>query len=230
MSYDYKFKPIEKWPRALTSSRQWSRFDSTYKQTLELLDKELDKLSARNVVIQLALQPSDIRLDGLPRANARPAAHPGVILSFEKWVPNGKRNERGQRLGDYVPLSFPCDQFREWEDNLRAIALSLEALRKVDRYGVTQSGEQYKGWAALPSGDGDSEFTVDAAAHYISAQSKTQATSGDVMNNAESFKIAFRLAMRHLHPDNGGDTESFQLLQRCGDMLKAHHGLGGDAS
>jgi hypothetical protein len=33
-------------------------------------------------VIELALDEGDIRLDGLPRAHARPR-HPGVIVSFD---------------------------------------------------------------------------------------------------------------------------------------------------
>jgi hypothetical protein len=33
-----------------------------------------------------------------------------------------------------------------WQDNLRAVALGLEALRRVERYGIAQRGEQYAGW------------------------------------------------------------------------------------
>src|SRR5579863_10251967 len=46
----------------------------------------------------------------------------GIILTF-----NSKHG----------PLSYPCDKYSNWQANLRAIALSLEALRAVDRYGVT---------------------------------------------------------------------------------------------
>jgi hypothetical protein len=42
----------------------------------------------------------------------------------------------------------------DWQHNVRAIALGLEALRKVDRYGITRRGEQYAGWKALPAGIG----------------------------------------------------------------------------
>ena len=47
-----------------------------------MLDRELSKLGAHSVVIELALDEGDIRLDGLPRADARPR-HPGVIVSFD---------------------------------------------------------------------------------------------------------------------------------------------------
>jgi len=47
---------------------------------------------------------------------------------------------------------MPCDSFKDWEANLRAIALSLERLRAADRYGVTtEEKEQYIGWLRLPA-------------------------------------------------------------------------------
>jgi len=46
---------------------------------------------------------------------------------------------------------------------VRAIALALEALRKVDRYGV-RSGSQYAGFKALPPGDFAAAMTPELAA------------------------------------------------------------------
>src|SRR5690606_5164123 len=89
----------------------------------------------------------DIRLDGLPRANARPG-HQGVVLAFDS---------------KYGPLKYATDTFDRWQDNLRAIALGLESLRRVDRYGITKRGEQYTGWRQLPAG-GESEPPMGAAA------------------------------------------------------------------
>jgi len=44
-----------------------------------------------------------------------------------------------------------CCQF--WQHNVRSIALGLQALRAVDRYGISRRGEQYSGFrAALVSG------------------------------------------------------------------------------
>lgn len=134
----YNFRPIEQWPRPFTKNRRRSQFDSTYSATLDKLDGELSKLGARNIVIQLALKERDIRYDGLPRADARQPEHPGVIVSFDS------------RHG---ALSYMCDEFFNWKDNLRGIALTLERLRLVDLYGVTKSGEQYKGWAARAARD-----------------------------------------------------------------------------
>jgi len=99
------------------------------KQTpLDLLERELDHLGARDVVIQIAVDRRDIRNDGWPKASCRPA-QPGVVLTFTRGG---------------TPLQFACDTFTGWESKLRAIGLTLEALRAVDRYGRAQSGEQYR--------------------------------------------------------------------------------------
>lgn len=44
---------------------------------------------------------------------------------------------------------FAVDTFVHWQDNLRAIALGMEALRKVARYGIVKGNEQYSGWKQL---------------------------------------------------------------------------------
>lgn len=63
--------------------------------------------------LQIALREQDFRVDGLLRAAARPE-HPGVVLAIDS---------------QHGPLSYPCDKFTLWRDNLRAIVLGLEALR-----------------------------------------------------------------------------------------------------
>lgn len=111
-------------------------FRSGWTSTMELLERELEKLGARSAVIELALTEREIRLDGWPRAEARPS-HPGVVISFES---------------KHGPLRYGTDAFPHWQANVRAVALGLEALRKVDRYGIGKRGEQYQGWRQLTAG------------------------------------------------------------------------------
>ena len=129
-------RPIQQWPGELTAKRRRSSFKAGWSDTIELLGRELRAIAAKDVVLQVAMQEKDFRIDGYPRAQAK-AAHPGVILSL------------GSNVG---PLSWPCDTFDSWQDNIRGIALSMEALRKVDRYGVTKRGEQYTGWQQFAIG------------------------------------------------------------------------------
>jgi hypothetical protein len=175
------FRPISQdWRGERTPPRERRRapFRATYTQTLRLLDRELRQLGAERVVIQLDVTERDIRLDGLPRSNARPWT-PKVILSFQS------------RFG---PLRYQTDTFTAWTDNLRAIALGLEALRKVDRYGITRRGEQYAGWRALPPGDGD------------------LAGQGERIVRDE-YGGDLRRALMDTHPDRGGTADRFRAVQ-----------------
>ena len=200
----YRFCPIVTWPCALTRSRGRSKFSASYNDTLRLLDRELRHLGARNIVIQLALRPEEIRIDGLPRSGSRPS-HPGVILSFDS---------------KHGPLSYPCDRYADWESNLRAIALSLEHLRAVDRYGVTRRGEQYRGWTALPPVA--TAMTNDEAAAFLARMCGDGAHPDLFFRSEDAVKQAYRAAAFRLHPDRGGDVEEFKRLQDAKDALDRH--------
>lgn len=210
MSIDYSFVPLVVWPGQQTSGRKRAPFRSSYSQTVDLLDRELRHLNARQVVIQLALQPSDIRLDGRPRAGSRPS-HPGVILTF--------RSAHG-------PLSYPCDRYDDWESNLRAIALSLECLRTVDRYGVTKTGEQYKGWKQLPPpgvSESNGLMSVDEAAKIVRAMGGGLAD--EIKDMHDAYRQSYRRAAQAVHPDAGGKEADFIKLQKAAAVLDKHHGV-----
>lgn len=80
---DCRFKPIDQWPYAQTPTyrRKKSRFEASWTQTLNLLEKELNYLRAKDVIIDGYFTFADIRNDGWPKSKARPA-QPGIILSF----------------------------------------------------------------------------------------------------------------------------------------------------
>lgn len=196
---ELQVRPIDEWPRAFTKNRQRARFSAPYGATMQLLDAELRHLRASGVVLLMALKTEDIRLDGRPRSNAR-ADHPGIILCFK------------DRTGS---KRFPCDKFDRWHDNLRAIALSLEALRTVDRYGVTTHGEQYRGWQALPSPNGD-HWDVDQAREWLSEILELQIDRELRPAALEGF---LRLAEKKTHPDMGGNASDFHKVQQARKLL-----------
>lgn len=196
---DFTFRPLVGWPGPMTTGRKRAKFRAGYNDTLKLLDAELRHLGARNVVLQVALREDEIRLDGKPRAGSRPS-HPGVILSFDS---------------KHGPLSYPCDRFGDWVDNLRAIALSLEHLRAVDRYGVTKRGEQYQGWTALPPPASSPMTKVEACQVLLRLSGAQAVEMGDVEQQRKLYRQA---AMKH-HPDRGGDAEQFKRLQAVKDVL-----------
>lgn len=194
-----RVEPIGAWPGEMTRSRERSRFDSTMTSTMATLRRELEALGARDVALQVAIPASAFRLDGYPRSTAK-AEHPGIILTLES---------------KHGALSYPCDTFDRWEDNLRAIALALEALRKVDRYGVTRRGEQYRGFLALDATAAPAGFaTADDAEDFIAKVAGTP-TSGRLIS------AVVRQAKRAAHPDLGGDAATFQRVTLAEAKLRA---------
>jgi hypothetical protein len=123
-------------------------------------------LGGREVVIGVGLGQ-----DGMPRANARAHQHPGVEISFDS---------------QYGRLTYATDVFTTWQDNVRAIAKGLEALRAVDRWGVAKRGQQYAGFALLTAGPGREEHGRQLVELY-----------GGIAE-----------ALRATHPDTGGASAS----------------------
>jgi hypothetical protein len=172
------FRPIALWAHSdHKGARRWHPFRSGWADTLNLLQRELGHLGAQNVVVGCGLREEDIRQDGWPRSGAKQPAHPGVEVSFDS--PHGR-------------LVYATDVCAHWEDNVRAIALGLEALRAVDRHGITRRGEQYAGFKALPAGDGpNAERGKQLVDEHGSVRSALHAT----------------------HPDHGGDARDFADVQ-----------------
>lgn len=195
--------PMRKWPGTMTARRRRSQFASTHSATLALLNRELRELGAKHPTLLIALRPEDFRLDGLPRAG-RVAAHPGIVLSFES---------------KHGPLSYPCDTFDRWQDNLRAIALALEAPRKVDRYGVTRHGEQYRGFRELETAAGSGGFgTADDALAFLG--SFIGLGRAEMRSIGGAAGRALRRAQRETHPDSGGDAATFQRVSLAEAKLR----------
>lgn len=216
MNVPYDIRPIDTWPGEPTPAgeRRRSPFGASRSVTLDQLDRELHYLGAKDVSLLMAVADADIRLDGQLRANARPT-HPGVVLAFDST---------------HGPLKYAVDTFADAWANLRAIALGLEALRKVDRYGVTKRGEQYTGWKQLPSGTQmPAAMTLEEAATFVARNSEDVMPEGweyhatRIIEDADEFAQRVRQAARRLHPDMGGDTADFQRLQDAKLLLEAHH-------
>lgn len=191
-------RPIQAWPSTLTRNRKMSQFSAPLRTTLKELTKELASIRAKNVVMQIALEETQFRLDGYPRAGTRPE-HPGIILSME--TSSGA-------------ISFPCDTFTTWEDNLRAIVKTMENLRAIDRYGVTKNGEQYSGWKALEAPAPDGPTTTEEALAVLAEWVIPSVIRDDLAR-------AVRLAKREAHPDRGGEPSDFHKVTRAEEFLKS---------
>lgn len=202
---DFQFRPISTWPGERT--KEWERkraqFRSSWSKNMKDLERELRFLGVKSVVFEADTDESQIRLDGMLRADAK-VRSPGIIVSFES---------------KHGPLRYPCDAFTRWEDNLRAICLALESLRRVDRYGVTKNAEQYRGWKALP-GNGIQEPGLQSAmdaAYFLSDYSDAKAD--DIVSSPVLIDAAYKRAAMKLHPDRGGSAQEFAKLEQAKRLL-----------
>lgn len=225
------------WPGVLTPNgdRQPSRFKSSWSTIMAELDREVD-LTANGgryhaqAVLEVPFPRTRIYRDGTGvHADAAAPRHPGVALSFD--------------IDGVGPVRFATDRYRyggpgytrDWQANVRAIVLTLEALRGVDRWGAVRSAQQYRGWQAIGAGDDSptamgSGLTVDAAARLLA--DAAAASFGEAWCSAEDLlhaddradliRGAYRDAAKRAHPDAGGDPEEFRRLTEARDLLLAH--------
>jgi hypothetical protein len=175
-----------------------SPFSANYTDTLALLDRELRMLGAGGTVaLQLVCSDEDIRRDGLLRASAR-LSYDGVAISFES---------------KFGALTYPCDTYRGWQSNLRAIALSLEALRAADRHGVARRGEQYAGWRAIESGTSPGFSSPEEALRWLRELTEWPASEPVVVGQL------LRRGAAITHPDRGGDRSLWDRYDAARQLL-----------
>lgn len=199
-------EPIDAWPYPDTPRRANPQFRARYDHTLKQLTYELEQLGTRGpAVIQVVTRngADDLRRDGALRAHAK-IEHPGVRLSFES---------------KHGPLTYATDQFEsswatnmpDWQANLRAITLGLEALRAVDRYGISRSGEQYTGWLAIA---GATSMTP-AAAMQVLRDSAPDSKADEPLDKL------MRWAKAGAHPDrHDGDRAPWDRVEEAIQALE----------
>lgn len=206
-NHETRFVALQQWPGERTRNRSRSNFSAAFAKTADLLDRELHYLKAKHVVIQMDCEESQIRIEGTLRAKAQ-LRSPGLILTFES---------------KYGPQNYPCDTFTDWHDNLRAIALALEALRTVDRYGVTKRGEQYKGWKALTFRGDDYFANPQEAATFLAGEGWKYGSPAQVLSSADTAKSVYKQRASENHPDHNGSAEVFKRITAAWEIVRAWH-------
>jgi hypothetical protein len=180
-------------PRTLDYKVERSAFDR--KRTLavsrQLLIDEVHRLGGTGLIISSNIP---LRNDGLPRSGYAQPRDAGVAVYFKR---GGK------------DMAFACDRWDRVEDNLYAVAKTIDALRGIARWG---SGEMmaaaFTGFTALPA-----PIVAGMARHW------SQVLGLDVTRSPKEGEImqAYRqLASRH-HPDKGGDANKMAELNQARD-------------
>lgn len=182
------WRPLSVWPyppRAKSSAP----FKVAWDRTIRDLGEEIERIGGHDVLIGIVADQSQFTLDGRPRAGFK-VLHPGAEVSFD--------------VGDRR-LVFHTDAYNVLQYNLRAITLGLEALRAVDRYGITSTAEQYAGFAQLSAGGPDPERGRKLVDRYGSVAAALRATHPDTRNgehtdrdfaDVQAYKALAKVAVR----------------------------------
>jgi hypothetical protein len=183
------------WPRA--KEQVWPSFKASNQTVINDLESVLDALDATNPVVSTN---HPLRLDGgLRTAQGMTPDDTGVALYFTR---HGKE------------VCIPCDKFTTVFGNLRAIGLTLEYIRRMERYGTSEMVDAaFRGFTALPEsiimGPGQSR-----AWHEV----LQVASDADL----SIIRAAYRNLSARYHPDNKdtGDEAKFAEVQRAYNEVK----------
>lgn len=184
------------WPagqlRTAPLRRREGNFKYTFGQARDHLLAELRRLGAANVVVSTDVP---LRRDGLPYADGDPK-DPGIAVYFDR--PDGR--------GKMRPFVVACDTYTRLCANARAVGVTVEALRTIERHGSTDMMEQaFTGFAALPAP------RAAEASWWETLQVAPEASPAQIEEAHQ------RLALQH-HPDRGGDTETMARVNRARDV------------
>lgn len=184
------------WPLDVPRRRRArvARFgDWTIARAVRVLLVELERLGVDRGSVVVSTNLELRTTDGLPRSNQRNLDDPAAAVYWRKGG------------GSFC---LPCDAWTKVEHNLRAIALHVDALRGLERWGVGTSGQAFAGYAALPPPGGLALVEDWAAVFGVDRNSAT----------ANELLAAFRAKAKRDHPDCGGDARAFARLVELRDL------------
>lgn len=172
---------------------------------MDRLRTELERMHAWDCCIQINVRERDITRFGELRANARPYS-PGVVIYATH-----------PRQGD---LRFACDTYRQWHHNVNAIAMTLEALRGIARWGAVRDEQQFAGFRALP---GATSLTMGTSAAIKIIESESDMIAPKPMT-VDWLKDAGRRARAATHPDVTMDRVRWDAVESALRVLGGVNG------
>jgi hypothetical protein len=175
------------WPRS--KNRKSAAFKVDMSKALDHLYNELDLIKAKGVVVSSNMQ---VRLDGRLLSKQNQIGDPGVAVYFSL---NGQQQ------------CIPCDKWDSVKDNIRAVGLTVEALRGLERWGAKEMVDAaFAGFKALPESVIVTPNTKRPW-HEVLEVSPTA--------SQETIRAAYRSLLHKYHPDKGGDVAKFQEVQNA---------------
>jgi hypothetical protein len=164
----------EGWPR--TESPGYSKFKTATDKARKKLLTEVALMGGTSTIISSNVP---LRTDGQMRADREPV-DAGVAVYFQ-------RNEKG--------MVFACDRYDSVKENLHALALTIEALRGIERWGASEMMERaFSGFKQLAAeNEGDSWWKT--------LQIHPDATIAEI-------ETSYKAMAKFAHPDQPGGSHS----------------------
>lgn len=125
----------------------------------------------------------------MPRSGQPEPTDPGAAVYFKL---KGK------------PRCLACDKWARVADNIAALAQHIDALRRIERYGVGTMEQAFAGYAALPPSPSDWWIVLGVPQEATDAQ----------------IDDAYRQLARKSHPDAGGSHSEMARINAARDAAK----------
>lgn len=199
----------EGWKRTPPRHRQHPRFRGDFVLARNGILNSLRLLRAVDVVITSNLPTKS---NGLPYATGR-TDDPGIAVW---WMQPKVGRPAAERV-------MACDRYPLPGENLRAIQLTIDAMRGIERWGASDLVERaFSGFAALPPSSGE---TIDAQPVDIDWRAFFEITP--LLDGMSKYDLVGLVRGRYkrlaltLHPDHGGTREAFDELNRALELAEA---------
>ncbi len=192
--------PVTKWPKP-------SRFGAvSFAKARDAIFNELRLMLSYHEKSTIVLSTNiPLRLDGLPYANFRQPENMGVAVYF---------------LYGKEQVVLCCDQWNKIEHNLWAVAKTIESLRGIERWGVSDFIKRsFTGFNTLPPSSAPPtkkrEWWVVLGYQQV---------PGMAIWDWEGVNAQYKSLAKKLHPDAGGSTIAFQELNEAYQQAKTRYG------
>lgn len=167
------------YPRS--KSKEWSRFKCSFTSARDGILHEIRLLEGTRPVISTNIP---LRKDGIPYSGFAQPKDTGVAIYF---LLNGR------------DMVLACDRWIKIEDNLRAVEKAIEAMRGLDRWGVSDMlNRAFQGFTALPAPEDHKLWWTVLGCSATTSQSECEAR--------------YRAKAKNMHPDRGGGVEEMAEL------------------
>lgn len=177
--------------------REHARFDMSFARARDEVTRQVTLLVGKYALAQSNFVISTniaLRRDGLPLASQKQPDDPGVAVYFDY-----KKRQ----------VCFACDRWVKIEDNMQAIAKTIDALRGIDRWGTGDMIEAaFKGFTALPA-PGNTMKPWREVLGFTPAESRLGVVEGQ-----------YKRLRSEKHPDNGGSPEEFHRIQMAWEQAQ----------